>query len=193
MRIGVFGGSFDPVHHGHLVVARALREALALDEVRLVPVAEQPFKAGRHRAGAPDRLRMVELAVGDEPGLVADATEVRRGGASYTVETLRELAGRHPGAALTLLLGSDAAAELPAWRDAAAIPALAEVVVFARSGDVPPRPGAVPFRVVPAPAVELSATDVRQRARQGRSLRYLVPDAVAEYIAARGLYRGEDG
>jgi nicotinate-nucleotide adenylyltransferase len=185
-RIGLFGGSFDPVHHGHLLVARALREALGLDEVRLVPAGEQPFKAGRHAAPAADRAAMVGLAVAGEPGLGCDRIEVERAGPSYTVDTLRALHAREPGAEWCVCVGADAAAELPAWREAARIPELATVVVFRRPGAEPP---AGPYRYAEVPQVDISATDIRSRVRSGRSIRYLVPEAVATYIAAHGLYQ----
>jgi nicotinate-nucleotide adenylyltransferase len=182
VRIGVLGGSFDPIHHGHLIVAQALRERLGLDEVRLVPAGEQPFKEGRHRASAADRAAMVELAAAGEPGLVADRCEVDRPGPSHTVVTLQELGTRHPGAELVLLIGSDAAAGLPDWHRADEIPALARVVVFRRAG------GGIPGEVL-VPAIDISSTEVRARVRAGRSIRYRVPEAVAAYIASHRLYQ----
>jgi nicotinate-nucleotide adenylyltransferase len=190
-RVGILGGSFDPVHHGHLIAARALLEALALDEVRLIPAGTQPFKAGRHGAPADARALMAMLAVEGEPGLEVDRIEVDRDGPSYTADTLRSLHSRWPGASLVLCLGSDAAAEFGGWREAAAIPSLAEVVVFPRGGGVPPV--LAHARLVPVPRVEISATIIRDRVRAGRSIRYLVPDQVAGYIADRGLYRGDGG
>jgi nicotinate-nucleotide adenylyltransferase len=185
-RVGLLGGSFDPVHHGHLLAARALRERLQLDEVRLVPAAQQPFKAGRHAAGAADRAAMVGLAVAGEPGLACDTIEVERPGPSYTVDTLRALRERSPAATWFLCLGADAAAELPAWRDAGSLPDLATIVVFRRPGATVP-PG--PYRQAEVPQVDISATDIRSRVRSGRSIRYLVPEAVADYIATHRLYR----
>lgn len=191
MRLGVFGGSFDPVHHGHLIVAAAARDALALDEVRLVPAGEQPFKAGQHVAAAADRLRMLELAVAGAPGLVVDPRECRRPGPSYTVETLRELRAEFPAASLSLLVGADAARDFPQWRAADEIPLLAEVVVLTRPGTRAAVPAGV-GRVLEVPAVDISATAVRERVRAGRSVRFLVPDAVARFIAERRLYIDED-
>lgn len=185
-QVGLLGGSFDPVHHGHLLAARALRERLGLDEVWLVPAAQQPFKAGRHAAGAADRAAMVALAVAGEPGLACDPVEVDRGGPSYTVETLRALRARCPATTWFLCVGADAAAELPAWREAGSLPDLATIVVFRRPGAMVP-PGS--YREVELPQVDISATDIRTRVRSGRSIRYLVPDAVADYIAAHRLYR----
>ena len=183
--VGLLGGSFDPVHHGHLVTAVVLREKLALTEVRLVPAGVQPFKA-RHSASGEHRLQMVELAVANYPGLGVEQSELDRPGPSYMVDTLRDLRAREPGESWTLLVGADAASDFSSWREAEAIPELARVVFFDRAGHAPPE-----YRKaerVNVPAIEISATDVRARVRDGRSLRYWVPDAVAEYIATHRLY-----
>lgn len=180
----MLGGSFDPIHHGHLLTARALREQLALDQVRLIPAAEQPFKTGRHGASAEHRAAMAELAVGDELGLVVDRLEVERPGPSYTVDTVEQYRARWPEAQLTLLLGSDAAAEFPSWRKPERIRELVEVVVFTRVGS----PDGESASVVKVPCIDISATEVRARVRGGRSIRYLVPDGVAAYIEKHGLY-----
>jgi nicotinate-nucleotide adenylyltransferase len=182
VRIGIFGGSFDPIHHGHLIAAASLAEALGLDEVRLVVARAQPLKRAGHGAAAADRAEMVGLAVGDDPRLRTDRSELDRAGPSYTVDTLRALRAGLPGTELVLLLGADAAAELPRWHEADAIPALARVEVFARGG------GGGPLAV---PRVDISSTEIRERVRRGRSIRYWVPDAVAEYIAAHRLYEEE--
>jgi nicotinate-nucleotide adenylyltransferase len=184
----VFGGSFDPVHHGHLIVARSAAMQLGADVVHFVPAHVHPFKVGRHEATASDRVAMLELALRGEPLFVLDRTEVARGGTSYTVDTLRELNARHPGDRLCLLVGADAAAEFGAWREAARIGELAELGVLTRPGTDPP-PLACAHRVIPVPSVAIAARDVRARARRGESIADLVPPAVAEYIAARGLYR----
>ena len=185
--IGLFGGSFDPVHHGHLIVARVAAETLGLGELRFVPAREQPFKRGRHAAPAERRAAMLELAVAGEPGFAVESAELDRPGPSYTVDTLRALREREPGRPLTLLLGADAAAELGAWHSADELPALARIVVFARPGSpVPDSP--LVSQVIPVPAIDISATAVRRRAREGRPLRYWVPDAVAEYILRHRLY-----
>ena len=188
MRIGLFGGSFDPVHHGHLLAARALREGLALEEVRLIPAGMQPLKRDGHRAAGEHRGRMVELAILGEPGLACDAIELQREGPSYTIDTVRELSRRMPGAAFTLLLGSDAAADLPRWREAEALRTLVRIVIFHRAGE-PPVEGFVSRCEVPV--VQLSATEIRARVAAGQSIRYMTPDAVVDYIAAHRLYRGE--
>lgn len=185
-RVGLLGGSFDPVHHGHLLAARALRESLGLDEIRLVPAGEQPFKAGRHAASPRNRAAMVALGVAGEAGLACETAEVDRPGPSYTVDTLRALAEGSPATEWYLCVGGDAAAELPTWREAARIPELATIVVFRRPGAVTP---AGPYRLAEVPQVDISATDIRSRVAAGRSIRYLVPDPVADYIATHRLYR----
>lgn len=185
-RIGVLGGSFDPVHHGHLIVARALREELGLEELRLVPAGEQPFKRGTHHALAAERAAMVELAVAGETGLACDRREVTRPGPSYTVDTLRSLALEVPGAAWCLCVGADAAQELSAWHEAEALPELATIVVFGRPGAMPPTGS---WRHVTVPQVDISSTAIRARVQAGQSIRYLVPEAVAGYIATHRLYQ----
>lgn len=188
--VGLLGGSFDPVHHGHLVTAVVLRELLGLGEVRLVPAGLQPFKTG-HAAPGEHRLRMLELAVADYPGLAVDRAELDRPGPSYMVDTLRTLRVREPGESWTLLVGADAATDFPSWREAEAIGELARVVFFDRAGQPPPARRDTDR--VEVPAIDISATDVRARVRDGRSIRYWVPDAVAEYIASHRLYVEEEG
>jgi len=190
-RLGVFGGSFDPVHVGHLIVAAEAARALRLSEIRLIPVREHPFKQGQHVAGAEDRLAMVRVAVAGDPRFVVDDRECRRPGPSYTVDTLRALRAEMPAAALFLLLGSDSAQQLSAWRDAQAVRTLATVVELTRPGAEPSRQAGV-SRTLEVPAMDVSATALRERVRRGESIRYFVPDAVAEYIATHGLYRNED-
>lgn len=186
--IGLFGGSFDPIHHGHLIVGRAVMEALPLDEVRFMPARGQPFKQGRHGAAPEHRGEMVRLAVAGERGFSRDTTELSGPEVSYTVDTLRRLRRDEPTRRFALLIGADAAAEFADWRESAAIPGLAEVVVFGRPGGPEPVGSFVRHRVA-VPAVDISATAIRTRVAAGLSIRYLVPDAVAEYIAAHGLYR----
>jgi nicotinate-nucleotide adenylyltransferase len=185
--IGLLGGSFDPVHNGHLIIGQVAAETLALDALRFVPAREQPFKIGRHGASAADRAAMLRLAVADTPGLSIEPIELDRPGPSYTVDTLRALHAREPGTELVLLLGADAAADLPAWHQAAEIPRLARVVVFARAGSAVPSLPAI-SGAVPVPAIDISATAIRQRVREGRSIRHWVPDAVAEYVRLHRLY-----
>lgn len=186
--VGLFGGSFDPVHHGHLVAAQVAREVLQLDEVRFVPTGIQPFKSEGPRAPAADRVAMLRLALASAPGLTVETCEVDRPGPSYTIETLRTLEAREPGQVFILLIGTDAAREFPRWREADEIVRRAKVALLARPGHEAPA-GSWVSAVVPVPALEISATDLRQRVAAGRPIRYYVPDAVAAYVAERGLYR----
>ena len=190
--VGLFGGSFDPIHHGHLLVAQVAAEVLGLTEVRFVPAREQPFKAGGHMATAADRAAMVERAIAGAPGLGLERAELDRPGPSYTVDTLRALRVREPGSAFVLLVGRDAATGLPRWHEAPELSRLARIVTFGRAGttgaELPPG-----VECISVPAVEISSTAIRERVRRGQSSRYWVPDSVAEFIAARGLYRDGAG
>ncbi len=187
LNVGVFGGSFDPVHLGHLVAAEQAAERLQLTRVRFVPARCHPFKSGHH-ASPEDRLAMVAAAIGDNPRFVLDARELRRPAPSYTADTLRELGTESPGDALFLLLGADAAAELPAWHDVEAVATLATVAVLTRPGVTPP-PHPFIRAVVEVPGIDISATAIRDAVRRGESIRYLVPPAVEAYITSHGLYR----
>jgi nicotinate-nucleotide adenylyltransferase len=175
------------VHHGHLIVGRVAAEVLGLDGLRFVPAREQPFKRGLHGAPAEHRTAMLELAVAGSSGFAVERAELERAGPSYTVDTLRALHAREPGVRLALLLGADAAVELEAWHQADEIPALAAVVVFARAGTPVPSSRLIARRIE-VPAVEISATEVRRRVREGRPIRYWVPDPVAEYVTRHQLY-----
>ena len=190
--VGLFGGSFDPIHHGHLLVAQAAAEVLGLGEIRFVPAREQPFKAGEHSATAADRAAMVEQAIAGSPGMRLERLELDRPGPSYTVDTLRALREREPGSSFVLLVGSDAARGVPRWHEASELSRLARLVAFGRAGTTA---GALPTGIeyITVPAVEISSTAVRERVRRGQSIRYWVPDAVAEFIASRGLYRDGAG
>ena len=185
--IGLLGGSFDPVHHGHLIVAQIAAEALGLDQLRFVPAREQPFKRGRHAAPAADRAAMLDLAVAGTAGFGVERAELERPSPSYTVETLQTLRSREPGVEFTLLLGADAAVELPAWHRAGELPGLARIVVFARPGTPVPASPLIAASIE-VPAVEISATEIRRRVRAGLSIRYWVPEAVAEYVVRHRLY-----
>jgi len=190
--IGLLGGSFDPIHHGHLLVGLAAVDALGLESLRFVPAHTQPFKAGGHRATPEQRAAMVALAIEGEPRFALERVEVDRGGPSYTVDTLRALRAREPGIEFALLIGADAAAELGSWREAEAIPGLARVVALTRGGAPAPPPSPLVWRTLAVPAIEISATDVRARVRAGASVRWRVPDAVARYIAAGRLYLDQE-
>jgi nicotinate-nucleotide adenylyltransferase len=185
---GIFGGSFDPVHHGHLIVAARAAEALGLDTVLLVPCGVQPLKAQAPVASGEDRAAMIRLAIGGDPCLALDTSELERPGPSYTVDTLRALRGRRPDERLILILGADAAAHLPRWRAADEVARLADIAVLSRPGAAGVT-GAFVKHQVAAPAIEISASDIRARLAAGRSIRYLVPGGVADYIARHRLYQ----
>ncbi len=188
MATGLLGGSFDPIHHGHLIAAERAAEALGLTRVLLVPCVRQPLKQQGPFAAAGHRRAMLELAVAGHPLFAVDPLELERAAPSYTVDTLRALKMRCPDERFVLLLGADAAADLPRWRAAEEVARLAEIAVLTRPGT--PEPDSPLVRhVVATPAVEISASDIRARVLAGKSIRYLVPDAVADYIAKERLYR----
>ncbi|HEV8468649.1 MAG TPA: nicotinate-nucleotide adenylyltransferase [Candidatus Limnocylindria bacterium] len=182
-RIGVFGGTFDPVHVGHLAIANAALEELRLDRIIFVPARRTPLKQQAPLASATDRLAMLEAATRDEPRFGVSRIEVDREGPSYTVDTLEAL--RDQGE-LFLIVGSDAYADFERWRDPSRIRTLATVVVAARPG-APNAPGNIP--VLDTPLMDISSRELRARAARGRSLRYLVPEAVLRYIEEHRLYK----
>lgn len=189
-RIGVFGGTFDPPHVGHLVTAVNVRHELELDVVLLV-VANDPWQKSGERQVTPaaDRLAMVDAAVGDVEGLEVSDVEVRRGGTSYTADTLAQLAQDHPGAELHLILGSDAAAGLLTWERHEAVREGATIVVVTRPGaeSATPPPG-WRWVSVETPRLEVSSTDLRARVLDGRPLDYLLTPTVIDTIRDRRLY-----
>lgn len=205
MRIGVFGGSFDPVHVGHLLAAECCREQAGLDRVLFVPAATPPHKRDRTLAPAEDRLTMLRLATGGHDAFEVDPLELERGGVSWTVDTLAALAASRPGAELRLVLGPDALADLPFWREPERIVALAEPLAVERESldDVaalaadrrlaavlgPDRLARLVAGRVRMPAVGIRASAIRERIAAGRSIRYLVPRAVEAYVTTHGLYR----
>jgi len=188
-RIGIFGGTFDPPHVGHLVTAVNVRHALELDRVLLV-VANEPWQKVGERAISPavDRLAMVEAAVGDVAGLEASDLELRRGGPSYSAETLAELAVPG-GRELFLMLGTDAAAGLPTWEKVERVASLSTIVVVDRPGDASRLPEGFSWVRVEVPRLEVSSTDLRARVTDGRPLDYLVDPAVISCLQQRRLYR----
>ncbi len=201
MRLGLFGGSFDPVHNGHLRLAELCRARARLDEVWLIPAAVQPHKPCGPLASADDRLRMLELAVAVTPGLQVARLEIDRGDVSYTVDTLRAIHEQHPRAELFLLMGADTLRDLPAWREPAEIFRLATPLVVHRAGEPPPDFNALAPLVsadrlaqiraleVEMPAVEISSSEIRQRVARGELTEGTTTPAVVEYIAKRKLYR----
>jgi nicotinate-nucleotide adenylyltransferase len=187
MRVGVFGGTFDPVHVGHLAIANAALESVPLDRVLFVLARRSPLKERGPVAPEADRLRMLELAIAGEPRFAVSRIELDREGPSYTVETLERLAGDD---LLFLILGSDAIADFPRWKDPDRIAKLATLAVADRPG-APARLGDAPIVPFDAPRLDISSRELRARAARGRSLRYLVPESAWKHIEARGLYRGE--
>jgi nicotinate-nucleotide adenylyltransferase len=189
MKIGILGGSFDPVHLGHLLVARAAREELGLDKVCFIPAAQSPFKPGTSPAPAPERLRLLRLALAADTSSEIDDLEVRRGGVSYTVDTLRHYAVKFPGAELFYLIGADQTAQLPQWREAAELARLAQFVVAPRPGEEPAAlPAPFRGRVLRGFPVVVSSSQIRARVKAGLPITLLTPPPVAEAIANNRLY-----
>jgi len=201
MKIGVLGGSFDPVHMGHLSIAEEAREAFRLDRVVFVPAAKPPHKGGATAAPAADRLRMVELAVAGNPAFIVSDVEMRRDGPSYTIDTLDEIQRMYPEMSVYFIVGADSLAELHNWHRAGDLVRRFDFLIIGRPGAPGVSLDGLKEKFGPEAArrldanylrsgfFELSATEIRERARAGRSIRYLVPRAVERYILARGLYR----
>ena len=193
-RIGLFGGTFDPIHVGHLVAAVNVRHALDLDRVVMM-VANLPWQKAGERvvSSAEDRFAMVQAAVGDVAGVEASRLEIDRGGESYTADTLAELALLHPGSSLFLIVGWDVASELDSWDRREEVQQMATLVVVNRPGAGRPqglRGEGWKVQAVSVPNLEISSTDLRERATDGRPFDYLVPEAAVHVLRARGLYAG---
>jgi nicotinate-nucleotide adenylyltransferase len=201
MRLGVFGGSFDPVHCGHLLLAECCREQCRLDVVWFVPAAVPPHKQGAVLSPAENRVEMLELAIAGHPAFAVCRHEVERGGVNYTVETLGHLRAQDPQRELFFLLGADMLHDLPHWREAARVCALAVPAVVRRPGAEQPdfdllrqfvaaeRIEEIRRHQVEMPEIGISSTDIRRRAAAGLSIRYRVPRAVEAYIETHRLYR----
>jgi len=214
-RIGVFGGTFDPIHLGHLRCAEEARELLRLDHILFVPAADPPHKTGRRITPAHHRLAMVKLAAAGNPRFRVSGVEIERQGPSYTVDTLRSLRLRlGPATHLTLLLGLDAFRDLGTWKDYRTILTLADLGVWSRPPAARGRPRALlpvaarqdfcyakdqttlihrtgtRIQFLTVTALDISASDIRQRLRRGQSARYLLAAAVERYVTREGLYRG---
>ncbi|MDX2167324.1 MAG: nicotinate-nucleotide adenylyltransferase [Deltaproteobacteria bacterium] len=212
LRVGVFGGTFDPIHLGHLRCAEEARELLRLDRVLFIPLADPPHKTRRITPAA-HRLAMVKLAIRDQPAFRASSIELQRRGKSYTIDTLRALRARLPNARTTLLVGLDAFREIDTWKDWRTLLGLTDIAVWSRP---PGRIGAARtllpvaargdfcygtsqselvhdtgtrIRFLTVTALDISASAIRQRIQRGRSVRYLVPASVERYLQRVGLYR----
>jgi nicotinate-nucleotide adenylyltransferase len=199
-RLAILGGTFDPIHLGHLAIAADVRHALRADRVLFVPAAQQPFKLGHETTPAADRLAMTRLAVADEPAFAVSTIEIERGGVSYTVDTLTELHDSYPHAELLLIAGADAALDVPRWRDAPRLMRLCRLVVVQRPGfafdparlmaELPEAQDRVVL--IDGPAFDISASEIRRRLREGRPARYHLPAAVYAYIREHHLYESHD-
>jgi nicotinate-nucleotide adenylyltransferase len=196
MRLGIFGGSFDPVHNGHLALARACQQQIGLDEVWFMPTAVQPLKA--HGPHAPDinRVEMLRLATSHEPAWRVCTLEVERGGRSYTVDTLRQLHEELPETDLFFLMGADALRDVAQWKEPREIFRLATPLVVHRPGEAQPDLTALAAlctkaaqpQIVNMPVVDVSSTEIRRRVAAGESIESLTPAEVSEYIEAHKLY-----
>lgn len=201
MRLGLFGGSFDPVHLGHLILAESCREQCQLDQVRFLPTGQAPHKLAGNVASGKQRSEMLELATAGHEAFTVDPLEVERAGTTYTIETLEYFTKTMPEAELFFLVGADMLHDLPNWREAARVCELAIFVSVHRVGE--PEPDFTPLETIASPEriklfhqhqvqmpeLGLSSTAIRRHTAECRSIRYWTPRAVEEYIATHGLYR----
>lgn len=201
MRLGVFGGSFDPVHYGHLLLAETCREQCELDQVLLIPAAVSPHKQNRDGTPAKDRVEMLRLAIAGHEQFVVSTIEIDRGGVSYTVDTLSALAVENSDATLFFLMGADSLQDLPSWREPKRLCELAIPLVVRRAGSREPdfkalsglvsdaRLAEIRQHQVEMPIIELSSTYIRELVAAGKSVRFQTPRAVEKYIETHGLYQ----
>ena len=201
-RIGIFGGTFNPIHNGHLIISTAVMEEKHLDEVLFVPCARPPHKGSGELAPGGDRLRMVELAVSSNPRFRASDIELKRGGRSYSVKTIEELRMRfNRGEEFYFIVGADSLHEISTWKDVERLSGLCDFIIAARSGyplgglsAESLSVGKEVFRrlatgIVETPVIDISSTEIRDRVGKGKCIDYMVPEAVAEYISRKGLYQ----
>jgi nicotinate-nucleotide adenylyltransferase len=191
MKIGLFGGTFNPPHTGHLIVVESVRDQLRLDKVLFIPSAQPPNKRDPAIAPAHDRLQMTLFAVETNSDFEVSDVEVNRGGMSYSIDTVLALGALHPSDELSLIIGSDNLLEFDTWKDPTEILARVDLVAMSRPGT--PIPDAKnkfvrAARFVNVPSIGISSTDIRRRVKLGRSIRYLVPRSVEDYIYSRHLY-----
>lgn len=199
MKLGVLGGTFDPIHNGHLMMAESALRHLGLSQVLFVPAGRPRFKNRRAVSAARHRLRMVELAIDGKPSFRLSAMEIERRGVTYTVDTLRELkSGLEPADELFFIMGWDSLAELPLWHQPSDLISLCNLVAVPRAGYAKPDLTILEKKItglsqrlfmLNEPVVDISSSDIRNRARDGLDIRELVPDSVADYIAENGLYK----
>ena len=188
MKIGILGGTFNPIHIGHLILAEEAREKLGLDKMIFMPANLPPHKDAADIASACDRFKMIKLVTKGNKFLIVSNIEIKRSGRSYTIDTLRELKSKYPGDELYFIIGSDLLKYLAEWKDLDQILKMVKFVVATRPGypleHIPSYITTLPIR-----AVDISAFEVRERVRDGRSFRYLVPETIYSYINKRGLYK----
>lgn len=190
-RIGIMGGTFDPIHNGHLVAASEVAWVYDLDEVIFVPTGRPVFKLDKKVTNAEDRYLMTVIATASNPKFTVSRVDIDRPGVTYTIDTLRDIRDRHPHAELFFITGADAVAEIMQWKDADQMWTLAHFVAVTRPGYSSPEGVRLPVNVdtLEIPALAISSTDVRERAGHGEPVWYLVPDGVVQYIGKHGLYR----
>jgi nicotinate-nucleotide adenylyltransferase len=198
MRIGVLGGTFDPIHHGHLSVAEECRHRLKLDRVLFLPAGDPPHKRGKKITQAKHRVAMVEMAIASNPAFALSRIDVDRPGPSYTIGALDELRARHPDAKLWFLMGGDSLADLLTWHHPERLIELARVAATNRPGAPKPDPKALDPKlpgaskridVVDIPWLDISGSGLRQRVARGQPIKYLLPEAVERYVLENDLYR----
>ena len=197
MRIGMFGGSFDPIHFGHLILAEQCREQAQLDEVWLIPSATAPNKQDGAQATDRQRVEMLRLAVGGHPHFKVSEMEIQRGGVSYTVDTLAEIQTQHPDSELFLVIGADSLHQLSGWHEPQKILELAQILAVERPGEAQtekaqllhPKSGENRVTRIESPLIEISSTVIRRRTLQQQSIRYLTPRAVEKYIETQKIYQ----
>jgi nicotinate-nucleotide adenylyltransferase len=202
MRLGIFGGTFDPVHYGHLLLAEQCREQCRLDQVWFLPAGVPPHKLERTIASGKARAEMLELAVAGHEDFRIDRRELDRADACYTVDTLAALQSADPARELVFLLGADSLVDFPTWREPRRILELARLAVVNRGGNPLPALAALQpilgaalesrIEFVTIPGVDISSSDIRRRVREGKSIRYMTPRVVECYIQTHGLYKPDD-
>jgi nicotinate-nucleotide adenylyltransferase len=186
MKIGILGGSFNPIHTGHMLMAEAALDEMRLDRVFFIPANCSPHKKSNESASAKDRLAMVKAAIKGEPRFSVNDCEIKRGGMSYAVDTLKYLRGIYPKATMYWILGADSLDLLHTWRDVPGILKLAAFVAVNRPGFKPKTK--VKVKTIEMPGVDISSSDIRRRVRAKKSIRYLTPEAVVRYISQNKLY-----
>lgn len=196
-RIGLFGGTFDPPHRGHVDVARDVAEALDLDRVVWIPAGDPPHKSRPDLTPAPLRLEMVQAAAEADPRFTVSAVEIRREGPSYTIDTVREMRGLHPDAEIFFIVGADEYRVFDRWRDPEGILEVVTLAVMDRNGEqassvVPDVEGAADVAFVPVRRIDVSSTHIRARVSAGEDVSDDVPGPVSDLIASEGLYRGRE-